>query len=63
MKNTPKKIKAWAVLGYPDKKPLIFGSLRGREGSMAIFENKEDAEKMNGDTPSWEIRKCEIIIK
>lgn len=57
-----KTVKAYAVLGYPDDKPMQFGTLaKSFKGSLSIFENKEDALKMKGDVSSWRVVPCKII--
>jgi hypothetical protein len=64
-KNT---MKAWAVLGYQDKKPMPFGDLaKNFRGALSVFEKRADAMRMatlSGKDPrqTWEVRKCEIII-
>ena len=71
-KNKTVKVKGWAVLGYPDKKPMPFGSLaKNYKGALSVFEKRSDAvsmatlggkEKDYKKRYVWEVRKCEIII-
>lgn len=63
-KQTTLKIKAWAVLGYYDKKPMPFGSLmKSYKGSLSVFDKRADALKMVGVARSWEVVSCEITYK
>ena len=59
-----KKVKAWAVLGYPDRLPMVFGGLaNGSEGAMTIFVAKSDAERMGKNIDSWKVVPCTITYQ
>lgn len=63
-KKKQMKVRAWAVLGYYDKKPMPFGSLmKSYKGSLSVFEKRADAVKMTGVARSWEVVPCEITYK
>lgn len=62
-------IKAYAVLGHPDKKPMLFGSLaKNCKGALSVFGRKSDAVGMTtfkdgSRLKSWKIVPCTITYK
>lgn len=60
-KTKVKRVKAWAVLGFPDRKPMVFGNMGRRGGSYSVFESKAQAKKMTKNIGSWLVVPCEIV--
>lgn len=64
-----KTVRAYAVLGFPNDKPMLFGSLaKNYRGALSVFADRKDAVGMTTfkdgtKLRSWKIVSCAITYK
>ena len=67
-KAVEKTVRAYAVLGHPDLKPMVFGDTKGKGGVLSVFGKRDDAIGMTmfkdgSRIKSWKVVPCTITYK